>query len=66
MTAAHLAHQTTFTRTGKLNMHNRKPYRTGSQQAEAKRTARKCEDGTYRSGAPVSYHRAPNGKRDAA
>lgn len=64
MTAAHLANQTQFTRTGKIDMQNRKPYRTASQKEEAKRTARKCEDGAYRSTAPVSYHRAQKGRRD--
>ena len=59
----HLAHQTTFTRTGKLNMHNRKPYRTARQKAEAKQLAFKCADGTWRSNAAVSHHRAQNGHR---
>lgn len=57
MRQAHLAHQTGLTRTGKLNMLNRKPYRTASQKAEARRTAEKV-GGTYYSKAPVSYHRA--------
>lgn len=56
---------TSFTRTGKLDMTNRKPYRTAAQKAEARRTARKCDDGTYRSSAPVSYHRAAGGKSAA-
>lgn len=55
--APHLAHATSFTRTGKVDMLNRKPFRTKSQKAEARATARKFE-GTYVSGAPVSYHRA--------
>ena len=54
-----LAHQTQFTRTGKLNMTNRKPYRTASQKETARRMARKCEDGAYRSPAPLSFHSAP-------
>lgn len=54
---AHLAHQTNFTRTGKLDLTNRKPYRTVKQKAEASRTAVRCEDGAWRSSAPVSYHR---------
>lgn len=54
-----MAYATQFTRTGKLNMHNRKPYRTASQKAQARATARKCEDGAFRSSAPVSYHAAP-------
>lgn len=47
---------TSFTRTGKLDMTNRKPFRTASQKAEAQRTAVKV-NGTYVSSAPVSYHR---------
>ena len=57
MRQAHLAHQTGLTRTGKINMLNRKPYRTALQKAEARRTAEKV-GGTYVSNAPVSYHRA--------
>lgn len=63
--AAHTAHQTNFTRTGKVSMHNRKPYRTDAQKAEARRVARKCDDGTWRSVAPVSYHRAATNRRSA-
>lgn len=59
MAEAHLAHQTSYTRTGKLNMLNRKPYRSKAQKALARSTASKGADGTYRSTAPVSYHRAP-------
>lgn len=55
--ANHMAYATAFTRTGKLNMLNRKPYRTASQKAEARRTAR-IVDGRYVSSAPVSYHAA--------
>lgn len=58
-----MTYATTFTRTGKLNMQNRKPYRTASQKAQARATARKCEDGAFRSSAPVSYHAAP-GRRE--
>lgn len=35
---------------------NYKPYRTPEQKKLARQTAVKCEDGTYRSTAPVSYH----------
>lgn len=52
------AYATSLTRTGKLNMTNRKPYRTAAQQADARATAVKV-NGTYVSSAPVSYHRAP-------
>lgn len=52
---------TAFTRTGKLNMHNRKPYRTASQSQEARRTAT-LVDGRYVSSAPVSLHRAQKGR----
>lgn len=50
------AYATSFTRTGKLDMTNRKPFRTASQKSEARRTAEKV-NGTYLSTAPVSYHR---------
>lgn len=48
---------TAFTRTGKLNMQNRKPYRTASQCAAARSTAR-LVDGRYVSNAPTSMHSA--------
>jgi hypothetical protein len=48
---------TAYTRTGKLNMHNSKPYRTASQRAAASSAAR-LVDGRYVSNAPVSYHSA--------
>lgn len=55
-TAPHLAYQTSLSRTGQLNMVNRKPYRTKAQKEEARRLARKDSDGTYRTTAPVSHH----------
>ena len=61
---AHTAHQTAYTRTGKLNMQNRKPYRTPAQKAEAKRVAQRGDDGTFRSAAPVSFHRATRVRRE--
>ena len=51
-----LAHQTDFTRTGKMNMINRKPYRTARQKEIARSTANKGRDGAYHSNAPVSFH----------
>lgn len=60
----HLAHLTTFSRTGKIDMTNRKPFRTAAQKHDARTSARKCDDGAYRSSAPVSYHRAPGNRRD--
>lgn len=60
----HLAHATAFTRTGKLNMQNRKPYRTASQCAAARSTAR-LVDGRHVSSAPVSFHAAPRAGRVA-
>lgn len=51
------AYATSYTRTGKLDMLNRKPFRTAAQKAEARRTATKV-NGTYVSSAPVSYHRS--------
>lgn len=59
-----MAYATQYTRTGKLNMQNRKPYRTASQQALAKNTASKDKDGVFRSGAPVSFHAVPRTRRD--
>jgi hypothetical protein len=41
----------------RVNMTNAKPFRTRAQKAEARETARLCNDGTWRSGAPVSYHK---------
>jgi len=40
-------------------MFNRKPYRTKAQKAEARRTARKCADGAWRSDAPFCLHGEP-------
>jgi hypothetical protein len=37
-------------------MPNLKPYRTGAQKAEARRTARRDKDGAWRSDAPFSIH----------
>lgn len=54
---AHHPYATALTRTGKLNMHNRKPYRTASQRIAASAAAR-LVDGTFKSSAPVSYHSA--------
>lgn len=45
---------TSLTRGGKLNMANRKPYRTPEQQNEA-RAAAVLKDGRYVSSAPVSF-----------
>lgn len=50
------AYATSFTRTRKLDMTNRKPFRTAAQKAEARRMAVKVS-GTFMSSAPVSYHR---------
>lgn len=60
-----LAHQTQYTRTGKLNMVNRKPYRTAAQKRTAKAMAHKCVDGAYRSSAPVSFHSGPRNRESA-
>ena len=38
-------------------MENKKPYRTKAQKELARKTAVKCQDGTWRSDAPVSYHK---------
>ncbi len=55
-TPAHLAHATAFTRTGKRDMKNRKPFRSRPMKAVAKRMARKGGDGVFRSAAPVRFH----------
>lgn len=47
---------TQFTKTGELNMKNRKPYRTKEQKKLARKFA-VVEDGRYVSDVPVSYHR---------
>lgn len=52
---AHLRHQTQFSRTGDLNMHNRKPFRTPKQRELARANAR-VEAGRFVSDAPVSMH----------
>ena len=52
----HLAHMTRYTREGMRDMRNRKPFRRADRKAEAKRTARKFEDGTFRARVPVSFH----------
>lgn len=59
----HLAFQTNYSRTGKLSLHNRKPYRTKAQKLVAQKTAGKCSDGAFRSNAPVSFHPAPRGEQ---
>lgn len=43
-----------------VDTNNYKPYRTKEQKALARKTAVKCEDGTWRSTAPVSYHHIKN------
>jgi len=58
------AYATAYTRTGKLDMQNRKPYRTANQKALARSTAR-IVDGRHVSGAPVSFHSAPRAGRAA-
>jgi hypothetical protein len=41
----------------RVNMTNAKPFRTSGKMAEARETARLCNDGTCRYCAPVSYHK---------
>lgn len=38
---------------------NKKPYRTKAQRAVARRMARRCADGAWRSQAPFSFHGVP-------
>jgi hypothetical protein len=40
-------------------MANLKPYRTKAQRAQARRTARKCADGAWRTEAPFCLHGQP-------
>lgn len=47
---------TSLTRTGQLDMKNRKPYRTAQQKKLAREMAYKTDKGFYRSNAPKSYH----------
>jgi len=54
---AHERYQTEFTKSGKLNMKNRKPFRTAEQKREARLKAVKSDDGAFRSTALVSYHK---------
>lgn len=54
----HLAFQTKLSRDGQVNMLNRKPYRNEAQKKQARADAVKCDDGAYRSTAPVTYHRS--------
>jgi hypothetical protein len=39
------------------DLNNYKPYRTKAQKQIARQTAVKCKDGTWRTNAPVSYHK---------
>jgi len=56
----HLRYQTQYTRTGQLDMKNKKPYRTTANKAKAQQVA-ELIDGTYKvtdlSKAPLSYHK---------
>lgn len=56
---------TSYTRTGVLDMKNRKPYRTPAQKALARELAEKTKNGSYTSRAPVSYHKGVFGKGDS-
>ena len=56
-TPAHLACMTALTRTGKRDMTNRKPYRTKPMKAVAKKTARRSEDGAFRSTCAGAFSR---------
>ncbi len=49
---------TALTRTGKVDMLNRKPFRTKAQKNDARASAVKEKDGVFRSSAPVSFHSA--------
>ena len=62
-TPAHLRHQTQLSRTGEMNMHNRKPFRTARQRELARKDAR-VVDGRFVSDVPVSMH-GKGGRHDA-
>lgn len=47
---------TSLTRTGKLDMKNKKPYRNALQKKMADGDATKTDGGFYSSNVPVSYH----------
>lgn len=53
---------TSLTRTGKLDLTNRKPYRTASQKQQARDNAHKV-NGTYVSNATVSFSKQKRGER---
>lgn len=55
MAEKHNRYATSFTRTGKLDMRNRKPFRT-KEQKEIARERAEVLNGTHVSNAPVSYH----------
>jgi hypothetical protein len=58
----HLANQTSLSRTGKLDMSNRKPFRSDFLKNEARRLAVKGPDGVYRApNVPVLFHPAVRG-----
>lgn len=42
----------------KRHYHNRKPFRTAAQKAEARKTAWQDARGIWHSNAPLSFHRA--------
>jgi hypothetical protein len=63
------AYETQFTRETRegvknpsVNMWNRKPYRNKAQKDAARLSAKLCDDGVYRSTAPVSIHPARTGR----
>ncbi|MGI4744921.1 MAG: hypothetical protein ACRYGI_11500 [Janthinobacterium lividum] len=41
----------------RVNMTNRKPFRTAEQKKAARANATKRDDGTYRTTAPYNFHR---------
>lgn len=51
------SNQTQFTRTGVVDMANKKPYRTKANKQRAKDTAKMNKDGHFTSNVPVSYHK---------
>lgn len=54
----HLAHQTKFSRTGELDVTNRKPWRTAAQKKVAKDQAEVVDGRWVSPNAPRNYHRS--------
>lgn len=56
LTRSQIGSMTSLTRTGKLDLTNKKPYRTKEMKALARETAVRGADTVFRSAVPVRYH----------